>query len=262
MKQKIWLSDNTIWESQSEQDQDGEWFYITPEFFPPRNREFYPIRPRAVKIGAAPDVFILGEAANNTNSHAVKMGKDQQWFCANIMALSEYRHRMFNLDGTRTGLLTNDQHDHIARAYTGTYSAGVAFWNLMGSGYGYEPLQNWVTGENLDGELPGFDKIRTCGTNSHKGQIVGTNVLIDTWNVDNLPLDCDISILKDHRIVWATIIKNNDLKNPNYPDGSFPVYKFPRLTKDVPIPLVTKKDVYYPLYLTIKTTTRPKLYWP
>jgi len=248
--------------------QDG--FWVTPEFFPPRSREFYPIRPKAIELGGAPDVFLLGEESNHTNSHAVRMDRHGQWFCANLMALSEYGHRMFNLDGTRSGLLTADQHDHIVRAYTGTYSAGVAFWNTRGTGYGPNsvPLSNWVAGENLESEDPGFDAIRTTGSNVHNGTIANTNVCIDTWHLanteygweNNIPYDCDIDILTDRRICWATIIKAGDLKDPDFPDGSFAVNRFPRLTKGVPIPLITRKPVFYPSYLLL--AGYKKLYWP
>lgn len=244
-----------------------EGFYFTPEFFPPKSREFYPVRPKAIELTSAPDVFRLGEASNHTNSHSVRLGREGQQFCANLMALSEFGHRMFNVDGSKTELLSPEQEKTIENVYEGTYSAGRAFWNTRSTGYGPNsiPLTNWVSGENLDApDDPGFDVIRTCGTNWHTGRIVETNLLVDTWNVNNLPLDCDISILTNPRICWATIIKGKKIPGsvtPEFPDGQHAVFKFPGLVKGVPVPLITKKDVFYPIYLLIKTT-RGKLYWP
>ena len=175
----------------------------------------------------APAVFILGEERNNKNSHSVKMTSELQLFNADLMSLSEYG-RLFDD-------LIRFEREYIGSAFRGVFGDTKAFANNSGF-QGDEPKVDYVNGKDLGAALPAYDKIRTCGTNSHTGVEAGRMLLVDTFDPNNLPKNYWVEILNDPRVFWATV---------QYRGGV--VGQFPNLSKGVPLALVSRYPVYYPL---------------
>lgn len=88
-------------------------------------------------------------------------------------------------DGVQRVQLTKEWQLYIAainpnmekRHVAGLLGNAVAFCN--GTGFGDEPRQNWLTGEDLRSSLlPSFDKVRTCSYACHTGRIEGSELVL------------------------------------------------------------------------------------
>ena len=210
-------------------DLERTWYWVEPDVLqsdPEYHTYVNGVRgPRGA--APAPAVFILGEARNNKNSHNVKMDRELQLFNADLMSLSEYG-RLFDD-------LTKFEREHIGSAFRGVFGNTKAFAN--GVGYqGPEPKVDFVNQKDIGAELPAYDKIRTCGTNSHTGIEIGRMLQVNTFDPNDLPKNYGVEILQDARVLWATI---------QYRGGA--VGPFPNLSKGVPLALVSRYPVYYPL---------------
>ena len=206
------------------------WYYILrdmqqhdPEYHTYDNDGNLGPRPAA----PAPAVFVLGEARNNKNSHNVLLTRELQLFNADLMSLSEYG-RLFDD-------LTKAERERIGSAFRGVFGDTKAFANNTGF-QGAEPKADYVNNKDLGALLPAYDKIRTCGTNSHTGVEVGNMLQVDTFDPNNLPKNYGIEILQDSRVFWATIQYRGGVVN-----------QFPNLTYGVPLALVSRYPVHYPL---------------
>ena len=215
-------------------DFERVWYWVKPDEL------FGPIRDCAYKLGSCPAVFTLGEAKNNLNSHNVLLTRELQFFNADLMALSEY--------GQLFGALAKTQKEYVGSAFRGVFGNNKAFAN--GTGFqGKEPKADFVNRKDIDAGLPAYDKIRTCATNNHTGDEVGDMLRIDTFDTNDLPKNFGVEILQDSRVFWATI---------QYKGGE--VNKFPNLTKGVPVALVSRYPVYYPLARLYRREKRPLYY--
>jgi len=225
-----------------------EWCYVLPDVLQadPEYKTKLPdgtIGPRgaAPAPAPAPAVFILGEEGDNKNSHSVPLDRDAQFFIANIMSLSEF--------GRLFGDLTQTEREFVGSAFRGVLGDRKAFAN--GKGFqGDLPRRDYINRKDLHAaEIPWYDKIRTTATNSHKGEIVGTNLRVGTFDVDNLPDVSTLDIANDPRIFYASI---------QYAGGH--VGPFPNLSKGVPLPLFSRRDVFYPLANLEQTVEKRELY--
>lgn len=265
-----------------------DWLYILPDFLqqPGITGSYYPIRDSAVKLGGAPCIVVI-------NEDSIPLTKEWQQFIATCMALSRYNKLWTPPNTTLNWLrpinpvrlavlkfaeriqrarnlidsneLTVEERDQVEKCFTGTLETTVAYCN----GQGFPGRANWVTMQDLDKELPKYDKMRTNGTVCHKGFKTQDDKGKTVYELegfiweDGPPAVTDRSILADPRIFWATIIRNNKLTNNPV---TYAVNRFPRLDGgSVPLPLIHKRGqpLQCPwIYVSEYTGERRPLYWP
>jgi hypothetical protein len=176
-----------------------------------------------------PEVFNLGKLINNNYSHLVPLNRERQFFSFGLMSKALYKKEYSQL--------TRGEYDLLARAWEGVFSDTLAFSN----GTGANSRGSYIRGDPPVDKDISYDKVRTCGGNTHHGLREVRNWLgrwmveIETFN-EPLPPVRDI-LLTDHRIFWATNV---------YRVGK--VGMFGHLgSNGVPLPLFSSEPVYYPL---------------
>ena len=137
-------------------------------------------------------------------------------------------------------------HDQLVQAFSSLYAGATAFCN----GNGVDTHANYISGEIGTPAhplpLPGFFPI-ICGGNVLTGEevtIKGIQYLQVEHLSGNPP---DLDDVNRNNYPWliqlSTIITTKKLA-----DGSYQVIRFPQMRgRDVPVPILAKEDVTYPL---------------
>ena len=184
-----------------------------------------------------PCVFRCGELDNAQNGHYSPFGRAWQVFAFNLLALSYY--------GRVT--MTQDEYRYLGGKFRGVYGAETGFANHEGFGMVDNPRVDYVNGQDLGAPEP---KVYTlvCGGATLSGLVAvnskGAQMLkVDHFDVTQSPPPIEtFHWEEDSRVFFATTI--TDVKV----DGGYKVNRFPQLNgKDVPVPLIASRDIYFPL---------------
>lgn len=183
-----------------------------------------------------PCVFRCGDIENNRDGHYAKLNQEWQFFMFDLASKIVY-------DGRTHQDLTKTEYDWLAGKFTSVFANSTAFTNQNG----FDIKANFITGERLNDELP---KIYTlvCGGASVSGTIAANSKGMQMLKVDHFngaapppPVET-INPYTDPRVFFATTITGVKV------NGGYKVNRFPQYGgKDVPVPLIASKDIYYPI---------------
>lgn len=185
-----------------------------------------------------PCVFRLGELENSNNGHYTQLTAAWQFFLADLIAMSVY--------GRAYGSLSRVEKVYIAKRTTAIYSDDRFITNNKGM----DVYRNYLLDERMEKELPAIYTL-VCGGASLAGEIVTNSRGAPMLKVEHFdgtkpppPID-SIDWRNDPRVFFA-----NSITGTRKEDG-YAVYRFPQLAgRDVPIPIVASRDVYFPLAFT------------
>jgi hypothetical protein len=146
-------------------------------------------------------------------------------------------------NGRRHQELLPSEYIWLADRFTSVFADTTAFAN----NHGFDVCANFITEENLDAELPALYTL-VCGGASLAGTMAvnskGMKMLkVDHFDGTQPPPDVrTIDPYTDPRVFFATIITDNQVP------GGYRVRRFPQYDgKDVPVPLIASRDIYYPM---------------
>jgi len=218
----------------------GRRFYVLPDWLVPGWGGIP--RPCAQNSGGCPGVMRVGDIENSDNGHNVPMNKDWQFFSFDLMAIVVY--------GRTHTALSQEEYNWLAQRWSSVYGDTTAFTNKTGA----QSRHNWITGENAGQPDIALDLTRTCIGATHVGDVVQDSHGVDmvrlvSFDATNPPPLIDtIDVYSDLRIFFATTITNTKVP------GGYKVNRFPQLNepargifRDVPIPLLARWPVHYPL---------------
>lgn len=174
---------------------------------------------------------------SSVNGHYVKLSAAWQWWMFDLASRIYYQGRTHEQ-------LTQAELDYLGGKFTGVFANTTAFTN----NHGFDVFQNYVLGENMESnELPAIYTL-VCGGASLGGEIVKNAQgapMLKAAHFDGIlppPAVADIDPYSDPRVFFATTITNVKV------NGGYKVNRFPQYDgKDVPVPLVATRDIYYPL---------------
>lgn len=231
---------------------EESWFYMKPDYALYPGHDYYPLRPKAIKLGGAPCVF------RAINTHPIVFNREWQFVTADAFSIARFKQLYADLfddfspiaRATRNAIAAVGRFidisilaaleapvDTIKRAITGTFKFNIAYANNTGFGDPDNPKANHVTGENLNAEDPRLDQMRSNGTNSFRGTKTDHNtVLFKAFNWSKPPTGYGLDLIERPEIFWATVITTNKV---TVDPVTYSVNRFPRLGSHVPIPLIT-----------------------
>jgi len=204
-------------------------------------------------VAPDPCVFRCGELENNRNGHFVALTREWQFFWFGLCC------RIY-FDGY-SPTYPEKESNWLAHRWTSVGANTTAFTN----GHGLEIFRNYVLNESMDSEDA---KIYTlvCGGATLTGTVVRNSKGVDMLKVDHfdgtkLPPSVEIiDPYNDPRVFFANIITSKLVKGKS----GFKVVRFPQFKgKDIPVPLIAKTDIYYPLsdLEEITTGVKPSPYY-
>lgn len=139
--------------------------------------------------------------------------------------------------------LTAEEYDWLANRFTGVFGDRTAFCNMKG----FDVKANFITGERLNDELPAIYTL-VCGGASLSGTVVTNSKgrqMLKVRHFDGTqppPSAETIDPYTDPRVFFATTITDAKI------DGGYKVNRFPQYQgRDVPVPLIASRDIYYPM---------------
>jgi hypothetical protein len=138
-----------------------------------------------------------------------------------------------------------------ARKWTVFYGGGLIIANQQGFGM-RKPRANFVTGENIDAELPRVELL-DCGGNVLTGHVEGLDLVVDVLDWRSTPPSAEALLAQPWHCMYAVMVYGNGgvgyFPQGEQPDGSFvPVVhpllgdptQFPKIT--IPLSCVEKWD--------------------
>lgn len=200
----------------------------------------------------SPCVFRCGEIDNNLYGHYTRLPQEWQFFMFDLASFVVYNGRYHQE-------LTQAEYDWLAGRFTSVFANTTAFTNNNG----FDVNANFITGERLDSGLPAIYTL-VCGGASLSGTIATNSKGVQMLKMDHFdgtqppPPVVTIDPYTDPRVFFATTI--TDIKI----DSGYKVNRFPQYDgKDVPVPLIASKDIYYPMNdLIVNGTEKPRPYFP
>lgn len=174
-----------------------------------------------------PQVRRLGEYANPNNGHYTRLNREWQFFWFDLCSFVVY--------GRYHSQLTKEEYRWLANRWTGVGGTGIAFMNK----HGLDAYRNYVLNVRMDYELPAIYTI-TGGGASLGGVEVDDRLKVDHFDGTKPPPDVrTIDPYTDPRVFFANSIGTRA-------DRSLMVYRFAQFGgKDVPVPIVASRDIYY-----------------
>ena len=116
-----------------------------------------------------------------------------------------------------------------------------AFTNGQGFGNSDDPRANYISGENLDAELPKFPKTLICGGATVTGTVEGALLKVSTLSPDNLPT---LEELIETPWLYFHAVNSTWDRITRFPQGTVAELD---IYEPVLVPLIASRDVYYPL---------------
>lgn len=194
-----------------------------------------------------PCVFRLGDYGNTNNHHYTKLNKEWQFFWLALCAKVVYNKTLAQL--------TSLEYDYLAHKLTSVGANTTAFMN----DHGLDVFRNWLLGERLGDEDPSLASL-VCGGASVSGESFGDYLRVYAFDGNNPPpLVSEIDPYQDPRVFFATTITSVKIGN------GYKVNKFSQFDgKDVPVPIVISKPIYFPMkYLVpVLETIKASPYYP
>ena len=197
-------------------------YYVQPDQHSGAAPEPYKVRGAA----PAPAVNRIGEFDNNTYHVKTKLGTDEQFFWARLLALRVYEKPL--------SILAATEREYIGERLDVMMGETLALTNRPKGAL----APNYILNTNLNADPAMFIPLIMSG-NTVQGRPVGKNksgrqmVQIRSYKVGALPTDVT---LDDYRVLTCTNISANGV-----------LYGFPQLNgKPVPYPLITRENYYYP----------------
>lgn len=207
---------------------DGVWYWLYPD-------QFY-MPPEAVRSNDPAVVRFGGIENPDLHGQSIPLTKEWQLFQLDLFALSEYGvHWQELVPDLNIPRSSSPEYDFLAQAWRGTYGSTTALTNWPPG----EPRRDYVARppQNLDREYPVYDQVRGMATNSYKAEKAVNSkgqqmlrIFTFVWE-DGPPTGYGLEILDDPRVGICTIQYGGGVVN-----------KFPRLTGDVPYPLIARRD--------------------
>lgn len=114
-----------------------------------------------------------------------------------------------------------------------------AFTNQQGFGDSSDPRANYITGENLDAELPKFPKTLICGGATITGTIEGA--LLKVTTLRSVP---SLDELLATPWLYFHAVNSTSVRITRFPQGTVAELG---IYEPVLVPLFASRDVYYPL---------------
>ena len=207
-----------------------------------------------------PCVFRCGDLDNPQNGHYSPLNRAWQFFAFDLACKSVYNRYHEQL--------TQAEYDWLADRFASVFGSTIAFCN-QGRGFDDEAGNvNFIKGLRLGADLPAIYTL-VCGGATLSGMIVINNkgakmLKVDYFDGTLPPPDVKtIDPYTDTRVFFATTITGVKV------DGGYKVRRFAQyahdgLVPDVPVPLIARRDIYYPLQdlRAVSGLVKPKPYYP
>jgi hypothetical protein len=183
-----------------------------------------------LKRPSLPEVFRCGDYDDALNGHYTKLNLEWQFFWLDLCAKVVF--------GRLHEKLTRDEYRWLSLRLTSVGGDDTAFTN----NHGLDKYRNYLLNDNM--EMTEDPAIYTliCGGASLGGAEVGGMLKVSHFDGTLPPPDVrTIDPYTDPRVFFAVSVGKRA-------DNSFMVYRFAQFAgKDVPIPLIALRDIYFPL---------------
>ena len=213
---------------------EGYWFALHDWQFPP-----FQLRYIAPQMSGTPQVQRVGDIENPQNGHYTRLTKEWQWFWFDLACKAVF--------GVYHQSLSKEDFNWLSQRWTAVGSSDKAFNNKQG----LDDYHNYVRDERRDKKDPAIYSL-ICGGAALRGVRVENSrgewmIRLESFDGTKPPPPVEsIDLARDPRIFFA-----NNISRTRIRDG-YRVFRFSQFSKpeinmyrDVPVPLITSKPVYY-----------------